>query len=54
MPALPLDEAWPYVAAAYVVFVTLVVVYVVIIASKVGRMERALESFEQPAEDRRR
>jgi hypothetical protein len=54
MPALPLDEAGRYVAAAYVVFVTLVVVYVVIIAAKVGRMEREVESLEQPAEDRRR
>ena len=47
MPALPLDEAGLYVAAAYVVFVTLIVVYVVIIAGKVSRMERQLETFER-------
>ena len=29
MPALPLDEAGKYVAAAYLVFVTLLLVYIV-------------------------
>ena len=40
MPALPLDEAGKYVAGAYIVFVTLIVVYVAIIAAKIGRIER--------------
>jgi hypothetical protein len=42
MPALPLDEAGKYVAGAYVVFVTLLVVYVAIIGSKIARIEREL------------
>jgi hypothetical protein len=40
VPALPLDEAGKYVAGAYVVFLTLIVVYVAIIATKIGRIER--------------
>ena len=40
MPALPLDEAGKYVAGAYIVFVTLIVIYVAIIAAKIGRIER--------------
>jgi hypothetical protein len=40
VPALPLDEAGKYVAGAYVVFVTLIVVYVAIIGAKIARIER--------------
>jgi len=40
VPALPLDEAGKYVAGAYVVFLTLIVVYVAIIAAKIARIER--------------
>ena len=36
MPALPLDEAGKYVAAAYVVFVALILVYVAIMAAKLA------------------
>jgi hypothetical protein len=42
MPALPLDEAGKYVAGAYVVFLTLVVVYVVILGAKIARIDREL------------
>ncbi|HEY6777212.1 MAG TPA: hypothetical protein VI122_11955 [Thermoleophilaceae bacterium] len=42
MPALPLDEAGKYVAGAYVVFLTLVVVYVAIIGAKIARIDREL------------
>ena len=42
MPALPLDEAGKYVAGAYLVFLTLVVVYVAIIGAKIARIEREL------------
>jgi hypothetical protein len=42
MPALPLDEAGKYVAGAYVVFLTLIVVYVAIIGAKVSRIDREL------------
>jgi hypothetical protein len=42
MPALPLDEAGKYVAGAYVVFLALILVYVAIMAAKLGRIEREL------------
>ena len=43
MPALPLDEAGKYVAAAYIVFLALILVYVAIMASKHATMQlRAL------------
>jgi hypothetical protein len=40
VPALPLDEAGKYVAAAYLVFLALLLIYVAIMASKLGRIER--------------
>ena len=42
MPALPLDEAGKYVAGAYLVFLTLIVIYVAIIGAKISRIEREL------------
>jgi hypothetical protein len=42
LPALPLDEAGTYVAAAYIVFVALLLVYVTIIGHKIARTERQL------------
>jgi hypothetical protein len=42
MPALPLDDAGPYVAAAYLVFLGLILVYVAIMAVKLVRIEREL------------
>ena len=53
MPALPLEEAGKYVAGAYVVFVTLIVVYVAIIGAKVGRIERELQDLNELVEDER-
>lgn len=50
MPALPLDEAGKYVAAAYVVFLALVVVYVAIMAAKLQRIERELGELARFAE----
>jgi CcmD family protein len=51
MPALPLDEAGKYVAGAYVVFFTLIVVYVSIIGAKIARIDRELgELVELTAE----
>jgi hypothetical protein len=47
MPALPLDEAGKYVAGAYVVFVTLIVVYVAIIAAKVARIDREVTQLAE-------
>ena len=51
MPALPLDEAGKYVAGAYVVFVTLVVIYVAIIGSKIARIDRELERLNELVEE---
>ncbi len=42
MPALPLDEAGKYVAAAYLVFLALLIIYVAIIGMKIARIEREL------------
>lgn len=50
MPALPLDTAGAYVAAAYVVFFALVVLYVAIMASKVARTERDLAELRHRQE----
>jgi hypothetical protein len=52
MPALPLDEAGKYVAGAYVVFLTLIVVYVAIIGAKVSRIERDIDELVELTERR--
>ena len=52
MPALPLDEAGKYVAAAYVVFLALILVYVAIMAAKVARIDRELGELADLAEGR--
>jgi hypothetical protein len=52
MPALPLDEAGKYVAAAYVVFVALILVYVAIMAAKLERIDRELAELAELAEVR--
>ncbi len=49
MPALPLDEAGKYVAAAYIVFVALILIYVAIMASKLTRIERELTELDELA-----
>jgi flagellar biosynthesis/type III secretory pathway M-ring protein FliF/YscJ len=46
-PALPLHKAGPYVAAAYIVFLLLVIIYVAIIALRTSRNERALDELEK-------
>ena len=51
MPALPLDEAGKYVAAAYVVFVALILIYVAIIGAKIARIERQISELVPPSED---
>jgi len=45
MPALPLDEAGKYVAAAYLVFLTLIFVYGAIIGAKVSRIAREVDEL---------
>jgi len=51
-PALPLDEAGKYVAGAYGVFVTLLVVYIAIIGTKIARIEREVKSLADMVEER--
>ena len=41
-PALPLHTAGPYVAAAYIVFVALILIYVAIMARRLRSAEREL------------
>ncbi len=41
-PALPLHTAGKYVAGAYIVFVLLLLIYVAIMAIRLGRTEREL------------
>ena len=53
MPALPLDEAGKYVAGAYGVFVTLIVVYVAIMATRLQRIERELHLLARLVEESR-
>ena len=45
-PALPLHSAGKYVAAAYIVFVVLILVYVAIMAIRLGRTERDLAQLQ--------
>ena len=54
MPALPLDDAGPYVAAAYLVFLALVLVYVAIMAGKLVRLQRELGEVAELVERRER
>jgi hypothetical protein len=53
MPALPLDDAGPYVAAAYLVFLALILIYVAIMASKLVRIEREIVELSDVVEGRR-
>ena len=46
-PALPLDDAGPYVAAAYLVFLALVLIYVVIMASRLARHQRDIVELDE-------
>ena len=50
MPALPLDDAGPYVAGAYLVFLALVLVYVAIMATRLGRLEREIQELSELAD----
>ena len=51
-PALPLDEAGKYVAGAYAVFVTLILVHVAIMAARLQRIEKELGALAELAERR--
>jgi predicted S18 family serine protease len=52
MPALPLDEAGKYVAAAYLVFLALILIYVAIMAGRLSRIEKDLEDVTDLLERR--
>ena len=54
MPALPLDEAGKYVAAAYLVFLALMLIYVAIMAGRLARIERDLGEVLDALERRER
>ena len=51
-PALPLDDAGPYVAAAYLVFLALVLIYVAIMAAKLSQISREIDELAELAERR--
>jgi flagellar biosynthesis/type III secretory pathway M-ring protein FliF/YscJ len=51
-PALPLHTAGPYVAAAYIVFVVLILIYVSIMAMRLRRTERDLAELQREVADR--
>jgi len=46
-----MPDADPYLAAAYLVFLALVLVYVSIMAARLSRLERELSELTQVAED---
>ena len=50
LPALPLHEAGKYVAGAYLVLFALVLIYVAIMAIRLGRIERELGELLQASE----
>ncbi len=52
MPALPLDEAGKYVAAAYLVFLALILVYVAIMAVRQSRIQKDVEEISRLLEAR--
>ena len=52
MPALPLHEAGKYVAGAYVVFFTLILIYVSIMAIRLSRIERDLAELLEAADQK--
>jgi hypothetical protein len=52
MPALPLHDAGPYVAGAFLVFLGLVLVYVGIMAGKLARIERELGELHTLLDER--
>jgi predicted S18 family serine protease len=52
MPALPLDEAGKYVAAAYLVFLALILIYVAIMAGRLSRIEKDLQEVTELLEER--
>ncbi|MBS1678620.1 MAG: hypothetical protein JST08_14685 [Actinobacteria bacterium] len=52
-PAIPNDVGGKYVAAAYIVFVVLLLIYVAIMGMKLARIERGLREVAEIAEQRK-
>jgi hypothetical protein len=50
MPPLPLHTAGPYVAAAYIVFLALILLYVAIMAGRLSRIEREVDELTELAQ----
>jgi hypothetical protein len=46
MAQLPLGDSGPYVAAAYLVFLGLILIYVAIMAAKLVRIERQVTELD--------
>jgi hypothetical protein len=53
MPALPLDEAGKWVAAAYVSFAILLLLYVGIMAARLARLQREIAELADRVDGRR-
>ena len=51
-PALPLHSAGKYVAAAYIVFIAMLVIYIGIMALRLTRTERDMQSLKRELDDR--
>ena len=49
---LPLGDSGPYVAAAYLVFLALILIYVAIMAAKLVRIERQVIELDELTERR--
>jgi len=47
VPALPLHEAGKYVAGAYIVFLALILIYVAIMAARLGRLQRDIVELSE-------
>jgi len=52
-PSIPNDVGGKYVAGAYIVFLLLLLIYVVIMGMKLARIERELREVAEIAEARR-
>lgn len=50
-PALPLHTAGPYVAAAYIVFVVLMLVYLAIMGLRTTRTQRELAALRREVQE---
>jgi hypothetical protein len=52
VPALPLDEAGKYVAAAYLVFLALILIYVAIMAVRLARIQQDIAELAELVDGR--